>query len=49
MAVRDYREMYVMTILTLVRKNGQESKFNRSYLSKLSFDELKNLAESLQG
>lgn len=47
MAVRDYREMYINTILTLSR-NKSEHKISRSYLSDLSFEELKELAEKLQ-
>lgn len=50
MAVRDYREMYIMTILTLGRDRGlSESELNRSYFARLSFDELRELAQKLQG
>jgi len=47
MAVKDYREMYVSTILTLSRKKNNNN-ITREYLSTLSFDELKALAEKLQ-
>lgn len=50
MAVKDYREMYISTILTLSRNSGVEAhRFNRSYLADLSFEELKELANKLQG
>ena len=50
MAVKDYREMYISTILTLAKENRLSSdKINRSYLAKLNFNELKELAEKLQG
>jgi hypothetical protein len=50
MAVRDYREMYIMTILTLGRDHGlSQSELNRSYFARLSFDELRELAQKLQG
>lgn len=50
MAVRDYREMYINTILKLGKDSGMNAdKITRSYLSNLSFDELKELAEKLQG
>ena len=48
MAVRDYREMYISTILTLSKNNQSDHIIDRSYLSTLSFDELRKLAESLQ-
>ncbi len=47
MAVKDYREMYVGTILTLIRETNNNN-ITREYLSTLSFDELKTLAEKLQ-
>ncbi|MBD7911477.1 MULTISPECIES: hypothetical protein [Clostridium] len=50
MAVRDYREMYITTILTLGKDRGlAEAELRRSYLSELTFDELKELAQKLQG
>lgn len=50
MAVRDYREMYITTILTLGRDNGlSQEQLNRSYFAGLSFDELRELAQKLQG
>ena len=50
MAVRDYREMYITTILTLGRDHGlSQTELNRSYLSGLSFDELSELAQKIQG
>jgi hypothetical protein len=50
MAVRDYREMYITTILTLGKDSGlAERELKRSYLSELTFDELKELALKLQG
>lgn len=48
MAVRDYREMYISTILTMSKNNQNEHVIDRSYLAKLSFDELKELAEKLK-
>lgn len=50
MAVRDYREMYISTIMTLGRAHGMtDDTLKRSYLAKLSFDELRTLALKLQG
>lgn len=50
MAVRDYREMYITTILTLGRDHGlSHAELNRSYFAGLSFDELRELAQKLQG
>lgn len=50
MAVRDYREMYISTILTLGRgKVDNENEITRSYLAQLTLDELKILAQRLQG
>ena len=48
MAVRDYREMYISTILTMSKNNQNGNMIDRSYLAKLSFDELKELAEKLK-
>ena len=48
MAVRDYREMYISTILAMSKNNQNGTMINRSYLAKLSFDELKELAQKLQ-
>ena len=48
MAVKDYREMYIKTILSLCKEKGlTENKINRSYLANLNFNELKGLAEKL--
>ena len=50
MAVRDYREMYISTILKLGRGEIQEgNEISRPYLAKLTLEELKLLAEKLQG
>lgn len=50
MAVRDYREMYITTIMSLGKDKGiEDKKLTRSYLAQLSFDELKELALKLQG
>jgi hypothetical protein len=50
MAVRDYREMYIKTILTLGRvEKAEKHELNRSYLAQLNFVELKELAQKLQG
>lgn len=50
MAVKDYREMYISTILTLSKNSGIEAnRFSRSYLANLSFDELRLLVNRLQG
>lgn len=50
MAVKDYREMYINTILKLSKMSNVDAhRFNRSYLAKLSFDELRELANRLQG
>jgi hypothetical protein len=46
MAVRDYREMYIKTILTLGRERNKI--LNRSDLAKLNFVELRELAQRLQ-
>ncbi|MGG7177165.1 hypothetical protein ACQPU1_06225 [Clostridium paraputrificum] len=49
-AVKDYREMYTSAILTHGKEIGlEEEKLNRSYLAKLTFEELKELAQKLQG
>lgn len=48
MAVRDYREMYISTILAMSKNNQNETMIDRSYLAKLSFDELKELAKKLE-
>lgn len=45
MAVRDYREMYISTILKL-RKNNE--LYTRSYLADLTLEELRKLAEKVQ-
>ena len=47
MAVKDYREMLISTIITLAKKE-EHKKINRSFLSNLSFDELNELANKLQ-
>lgn len=49
MAVRDYREMYISTIITLSKNNKNDHIIDRSELSGLSFDELRKLAQKLQG
>lgn len=50
MAVKDYREMYITTILALSKNNDSITGIiNRSYLASLSFEELKELANKLQG
>ncbi len=50
MAVRDYREMYITTILSLGKDHGiSEKELTRSHLAKLTFDELRRLALKLQG
>ncbi len=50
MAVRNYREMYITTIMSLGRNRGiSEKELTRSHLSSLSFDELRELALKLQG
>ena len=48
MAIKDYREMYISTILTVCKKTNDHKGYDRSTLSKLSFDELKELAQNLQ-
>ena len=49
MAVRDYREMYIKTILTIGKVVKTENhELNRSYLAQLNFVELKELAQKLQ-
>lgn len=45
MAVRDYREMYISTILKLGKNN---KVYTRSYLADLTLEELKELAEKVQ-
>ena len=47
MAVKDYREMLISTIITLAKKEEQK-EITRAFLSKLSFDELNELANKLQ-
>ena len=47
MAVRDYREMYIKTILTL--GSNKNKILNRSDLAQLNFVELRQLAQKLQG
>lgn len=50
MAVKDYREMYITTILTLGRENRLDNvELTRAYLSTLTLEELKELALKLQG
>ena len=50
MAIKDYREMYISTILKLGRGEIQEgNEISRPYLAKLTLEELKLLAEKLQG
>lgn len=50
MAVRDYREMYISTILTLGKDKGlEDNKLSRSYLAELTFEQLRKLALKLQG
>lgn len=49
MAVKDYREMYIATIMALGKEKGiVDVEISRSYLAQLSFDELKKLAQKLQ-
>lgn len=47
MAVKDYREMLISTIITLAKKE-EPKEITRAFLSKLSFDELNELANKLQ-
>lgn len=47
MAVKDYREMLISTILTFAKKE-QHNDITRAYLAQLSFDELDELATKLQ-
>lgn len=50
MAVRDYREMYITTILTMGKdEDVNDEIYNRSDLAKLTLEELKGLAEKNQG
>ena len=47
MAVKDYREMLIASIITLAKK-GEHKEITRAFLSNLSFDELNELANKLQ-
>ena len=47
MAVKDYREMLISSIITLAKK-GEHKEITRAFLSNLSFDELNELADKLQ-
>lgn len=50
MAIKDYREMYITTILTYNKESEvKDENLNRSYLASLTFEELKELAEKFEG
>lgn len=44
MAIKNYREIYVKVILS----HGTKIKVKKTYLAKLNFMEIKNLADKLQ-
>ena len=46
MAVKDYREVYIATILKL--SIAKEMDISRTYLASLTFEELKELSMKLQ-